>query len=194
MPNTQVLKRKEGEVFFRRWLSSPKSMGSIWPSSQALARSVAACVAYEPGDTVVELGGGTGAITEGLIAQGIPRSAIMVIELDGKLSTFLERRLPGCNVVRGDATRLREILAQRGIERVSTVISGLPMVGMPIEYQRAIVHQALALIRSGGTVLQYSYSPIPPVPTKQLGIEARIAAYVLWNLPPAAVWRYRPVR
>jgi phosphatidylethanolamine/phosphatidyl-N-methylethanolamine N-methyltransferase len=104
---------------------------------------------------------------------------------------FLEQRVPGCDVVLGDATRLGEVLQERDVEKVGTVISGLPMVGMPLEFQRAIVHQGLSAIRPGGTVLQYSYSPIPPVPQKKLGVRAEVGAHVLWNLPPATVWRYR---
>ena len=56
---------KEGELFFRQWLRSPKSMGSVIPSSKFLARAVANEVAWQPGQYVVELGGGTGAITAG---------------------------------------------------------------------------------------------------------------------------------
>ena len=36
---------KEGELFFRQWLRSPKSMGSVLPSSRVLARAIAAEVA-----------------------------------------------------------------------------------------------------------------------------------------------------
>ena len=54
---------KEGELFFRQWLRSPKSMGSVIPSSELSGAAVAAEVAWQPGQYVVELGGGTGAIT-----------------------------------------------------------------------------------------------------------------------------------
>ena len=54
---------KEGELFFKQWLRSPKSMGSVIPSSRWLARAVAAEVAWQPGQYVVELGGDTGAIS-----------------------------------------------------------------------------------------------------------------------------------
>jgi phosphatidylethanolamine/phosphatidyl-N-methylethanolamine N-methyltransferase len=181
---------KEGELFFRQWLRSPKSMGSVIPSSKFLARAVAGEVAWQPGQFVVELGGGTGAITEGLIERGIPRENLIVIELDGSLHGFLKDRLPGCLVIQGDATRLDEILARHPIGEVGTVISGLPMVGMPAEFQRAIIEQGFRNVRKGGFMLQYSYSPVPPVPAAKLGIEARIARFVPLNVPPAFVWKY----
>jgi phosphatidylethanolamine/phosphatidyl-N-methylethanolamine N-methyltransferase len=181
---------KEGELFFRQWLRSPKSMGSIIPSSRFLARGVAGEVAWTPGQFVVELGGGTGAITEGLIERGIPRDHLVVIELDGSLAGFLKERLPGCLVVQGDATRLDEILARYPVGEVGTVISGLPMVGMPAGFQRAIIDQGFKVVRPGGFMLQYSYSPVSPVPAARLGIEARIARMVPLNVPPAFVWKY----
>jgi len=184
---------KESELFFRQWLRSPRSMGSIKPSSPALARAIAEAVIWQPGRYVVELGGGTGAITQGLIERGIPRDRIVVVELDRELAAFLGRRLPGCVVVQGDATKLDRILAELGVEDVATVVSGLPMVRMPFEFQKAIVEQGLGALREPGTMLQYSYSPVPPIPARRLGIRAELVRYVLRNLPPATVWRYRRV-
>ena len=120
---------KEGELFFRQYLRSPRSVGSVIPSSRALGRGVAAETAWEPGQYVVELGGGTGSITMGLIERGIPRDRLVVIELDGPMHAYLKERLPGVNVIQGDATRLDEILVRHGVDDVATVISGMPMVG-----------------------------------------------------------------
>ncbi|MFZ1428660.1 MAG: hypothetical protein WAS21_18050 [Geminicoccaceae bacterium] len=181
---------KEGELFFRQWLRSPKSMGSVLPSSRVLARAIAAEVAWQPGQYVVELGGGTGAISQGLIDRGIPRDRLIVIELDGALHSYLKERLTGCHVIQGDATRLDEILTRLGFSDIGTVVSGLPMVGMPEEFQRSIIEQGFKVMSPGSFMLQYSYSPITPIPAKKLGITAKIARYVLWNFPPAAVWRY----
>lgn len=181
---------KEGELFFRQWLRSPKSMGSVIPSTRALARGIAKEALWSPGKYVVELGAGTGAITEGLLERGIPRDKLITIELDEQLHDYLSYRLPGVVVIQGDATKLDSILAERGISDVSSVVSGLPMVGMPFEFQKAIVDQGLAATGGRGPMLQYSYSPIPPVPARKLGIRAEMRRYVLWNFPPATVWRY----
>ena len=181
----------ENEVFFKHWLRSPKSMGSIIPSSMWLARAIAAEVDWQPGSHVIELGGGTGAITQGLIERGIPASNLVVVELETNLHTYLSGRYPDVTVVQGDATRLSEIVARLPIDRVSTVISGLPMVRMPIDFKRAIIDQGFGVMPKGHFMLQYTYSPLAPVPVKELGLEAELARYVIRNFPPAAVWRYR---
>lgn len=185
---------REGELFFRQWLRSPKTMGSIIPSSRSLARRIAEQVAWRPGQVVVELGGGTGAISQGLLDIGIPPEALVTIELDPALHGYLKERLKGSHVIRGDATKLNAILRAHGIAEVGTVISGLPMVGMPFEFQRAVYEQGFEALGERGFMLQYSYSPISPVPAKRLGLIAELADFTLLNVPPAFVWRYRKAR
>lgn len=190
---SQVTEVKESELFFRQWLRSPKSMGSILPSSLALARAVASGVAWQPGQTVVELGAGTGAISQGLLERGIPSESIMMIELDESLYDYLRNRFPGVRVVHGDATRMSEIVAEQEIEHVSTVVSGLPMVNMPFEFQRAIITESLKAMKRKGGILQYSYSPIRPIPAKKLGVKAEVVRFVMRNVPPATVWRFKAI-
>ncbi|HET6469405.1 MAG TPA: rRNA adenine N-6-methyltransferase family protein [Geminicoccaceae bacterium] len=182
---------KEGELFFRQWLRSPKSMGSVIPSSKFLARAVAEELAWKPGQWIVELGGGTGAITLGMIERGIPRERLVVIELDPDLYRYLRERLPGSLVIKGDATKLPEILKEHEVGEVGTVVSGLPMVGMPFEFQRAIIEQGFKAMPPGSFMLQYSYSPVAPIPVRRLGVRAQLVRRVALNFPPAFVWKYR---
>ena len=192
MTQVNVGQTKETELFFRQWLRSPKSMGAVIPSSRALARAVSREIIWQPGQVIVELGAGTGAISQGLIESGLPPEALTMIELDRPLFEYLRDRFPKVRVINGDATRLLDILRQQGISDVSTVISGIPMVTMPLAFQRAIIEQSFAALIPGGCLLQYTYSPISPIPAKKLGVEARPVRFVMRNLPPATVWRFRP--
>ena len=70
------------------------------------------------------------------------------------------------------------------------MISGLPMVGMPESFQRAVIDQGFNVMREGGYMLQYSYSPVAPIPARKLGVKAKLARFCLLNFPPAYVWRY----
>lgn len=192
MNHLHVSQTKETELFFRQWLRSPKSMGAVIPSSRVLARAVTEAVRWRPGQHVIELGAGTGAISQGLIDSGLPPEALMMIELDRPLFEYLRGRFPAVRVVNGDATRLIDIVGQQGITDVGTVISGLPMVTMPLTFQRAIIHQSLELLGADGCLLQYSYSPVSPIPARKLGVEAKLVKVVVRNLPPATLWRFRP--
>lgn len=189
----QVQEVKEAELFFRQWLRSPKSMGSITPSSKSLASAITRSVFWEPGQTVIELGSGTGAISQGLLDKGVPSDALMLIEFDEDLYDYLRNRFPGVRVVHGDATKLSDIVTEQGVQKVSTVVSGLPMVNMPFAFKQAIVQESFKSLMPGGCLLQYSYFPSSPIPAKKLGAKAELVRFVLRNVPPAAVWRYRPM-
>lgn len=194
MNQVNIGQTKEAELFFRQWLRSPKSMGAVIPSSRALARAVTRAISWRPGQVVVELGAGTGAISQGLLESGLPPEALMMIELDRPLFEYLRERFPTVRVFNGDATRLVDIVRQQGIEDVGTVVSGLPMVTMPLEFQRAIIDQSFEVLGPEGSLLQYTYSPIVPIPAKKLGVEAKLVNVVVRNLPPATLWRFRPRR
>jgi phosphatidylethanolamine/phosphatidyl-N-methylethanolamine N-methyltransferase len=181
---------KEGELFFKEWLRSPKAVGSIIPSSSVLARAIAEEIAWKPGQFIVELGGGTGSISQGLLDAGIPREKLMIIEYADDLYEYLQHHFPGCRVIKGDATKLGDILEEQGVDDVGTVVSGVPMVGNPKAFRKAVVNAAFSVLPRQGFMLQYSYSLICPVPKRELSIDASIARYVLRNIPPASVWKY----
>jgi phosphatidylethanolamine/phosphatidyl-N-methylethanolamine N-methyltransferase len=180
----------EDALFFRQWLLRPKTLGSVTPSSRYLARAIAEVVAARPAPIILELGGGTGPITRGLLDAGVPPEQLVVIEIDRALHAYLSRRFPELRVIRGDATRLTALLAEHGIGDVGCVISGIPMVNMPLAFQRAVIAEAFAALPPDGFVVQYSYSPVPPIRHRLLGVAAERVRYVLRNIPPAAVWRF----
>lgn len=190
MAQLRNVESRESGLFFRQWLRSPKSMGAVLPSGRSLGRAIGRAVRWQPGDQVVELGAGTGAITRGLLASGLPADALVVVELDAPLVGYLRDRVPGVRVVHGDATRLAEILGQEARGRIGTVVSGLPMLNMPLDFQRAIIEQSFALLRPGGCIVQYSYSPRTPIRARRLGIHSELAGFVFRNVPPATVWRF----
>lgn len=168
-------------------------MGSVHPSSRCLARAIAREVDYRPGTLVIELGGGTGAISRGLLTAGVPADGLVVVERDPKLHAFLTRDLPDVRVINADATKLTEILERFGDPEISAVVSGLPMVNMPISFQKGIYHESFRAMNGEGAVIQYSYSPISPVRAKALEARATLKRYVMRNLPPATVWRVEPL-
>lgn len=173
------------------WLRSPFEIGAVTASSGPLARAMARQVNPKRPGLVVELGGGTGAITEALIERGIAPGRLVIVERHPRLHALLRQRFPAATVLQGDAAHLRQLLAGHGLRGVAAVVSGLPLLAMAEAQQRAIVRSAMDVLLPGGRFVQFSYGPACPVPEKlrkQLGVRARGVANVLWNLPPARVW------
>src|SRR4051812_8580558 len=76
-------KRFEDEVlFFRTWATSPIKLGALSPTSRALAELMIKHAAPDPLGYTLELGPGTGAVTEALIDAGIAAERVVAIEYD----------------------------------------------------------------------------------------------------------------
>jgi phosphatidylethanolamine/phosphatidyl-N-methylethanolamine N-methyltransferase len=64
---------------------------------------------------------------------------------------------------------------------------------MPLDLQRAILGGTFARVRPGGTYVQFTYGPKPPVAKavrEELGLDWRVSARIWRNLPPARVYRF----
>lgn len=173
------------------WLRSPLEIGAVAASSAPLARAMARPVNLNRRGVVVELGGGTGSVTEALLERGVPAERLVIVERHPRLHALLQKRFPQATVIRGDAADLPTLLARQGLKEVNAVVSGLPLLAMSEMQQKAIVDAAFQILPAGGRFVQFSYGPACPVQEKirmALGMRAYPIANVLWNLPPARVW------
>lgn len=91
--------------------------------------------------TVVELGAGSGAITEVLVQRLAPPTRLIAIELNAALAARLRESdlSTQVDVVTGSAETLPDVLAERGISAVDHVISGLPWTCLPDSARRNII-------------------------------------------------------
>ena len=145
------------------------------------------------GDGVVlELGGGTGAITAALLEAGTAPERLVVIEKDKELCRLLTKRFPQVTVILGDVIRIRSHLRHQGVTVVDAVVSGLPLLTMSERLQQFILGQAFAVMDENGIFVQFTYgprSPISPAKLERWSLEAHPAGYAWRNVPPATVWR-----
>jgi len=182
--------------FFRQWLREPRSIAALAPSGRALAARMAAAVG-RGARSVVELGGGTGVMTQALLERGIPAEGLLVVERNPELHALLAARFPGVEVARADASDLVELVrASRGLGagEVDAVMSSLGLLTMSRADQHRLLAAAFAVLRPGGRFVQFTYAPRCPVPRElreELGLEARRVSWSLRNLPPAFVYVLR---
>lgn len=177
-------------LFWRRVISDPLRMGAIVPSGRGLARRMAREARVRPGEAVVELGPGTGAVTRALVADGVPEERLILVERDAHLHAFLLKNYPKAMVIRGDAADLEDLVPEDWRGRISTVVSCLPLVNLPRPVCDAIVEAAFAVLAPDGGFVQFTYSPFSPLRRERRGLEGRKVAFAAFNLPPATIWRY----
>lgn len=180
-------------LFLRRWLAHPLKVGAVLPSSHWLGRLVAKNTKVGPGEYVVEVGAGTGTITKTLLESGIPAERLFVVEIDPDLCTFLRREVPQAQVIQGDATKLSALLPPEVRGKVRTLVSGIPMVTLPLQVQAQMIEAWFDVMPPEGRMLQYTYSLVSPLPETKLGVKGRRCGIVVRNVPPAWVWSYERV-
>lgn len=176
-------------VFLRELLSRPKQVSAIAPSSRWLARAMAHDVGPATGQ-VVEFGPGTGRLTEAILATGVRPQDLSLFELSGDFVTHLRRKFPGVTVINEGAEKAGSLLPAKA----GAVISGLPLLSMPLGVRESIVRAAFDVLRPDGIYVQFTYGPWPPVSAEQigrLGLQVRQTAFVWANLPPARVFTFR---
>ncbi len=83
-----------------------RKLGQCFVLDGNLLRTIIAGAAVAPGERVLEIGAGTGALTEPLLAAG---ARVLAVEYDARLCDCLRERFgahPGFTLVAGDACRL----------------------------------------------------------------------------------------
>lgn len=184
--------------FIGAWIRDPFAVGAVMPSSRALARAMAAQVDINVPGTVIELGAGTGAITQALIETGIGAGRLAVVERDAKLCLLLSHRFPQMNVVCADAMRLMDdVVSKLADANVNAIVSGLPLLSMPRIIRYAIEEQMAQAIGDQGCIVQFTYGPKSPISAqtrRRHRLTGKRVKTVLANVPPARVWVYRKER
>jgi len=184
--------RLDDEVrFFRSWIEKPLAIGAVTPSGKALARTMAAFVDPKTPGPIVELGPGTGPVTDALVAQGIDPSRLVLVEFDPTFCRLLRARYPTATVVQGDAYSLRRLLHALLLEPAAAVVSGLPLFTKPMQMRLRLVHEAFSLMLPGAPFVQFTYAAISPIPRALDRVKSEASERVWANIPPARVWVYR---
>jgi phosphatidylethanolamine/phosphatidyl-N-methylethanolamine N-methyltransferase len=190
--------RKPGQsvAFLGAFLSRPAMIGSIVPSSRHLARRIVETLDLRQARTVVELGPGTGVISDALL-PAIPRGCRYIgVELNPSLARVFRRRHPGVTLVEDSAANLRAICDAAGVEAVDVIVSGLPWASFSRDLQVSILDAIAAVLRPGGVFVTFGYKMGTWLPAgrrfhRELAPRyfPRIlkSRYVWRNLPPAFV-------
>ena len=184
--------RLDDEVrFIRSWIERPLSTGAVAPSSKILARTMARYVDPTSNGPVVELGPGTGPVTEALVEAGVSPSRLVLVEFNPTFCRILRSRYPDATLVQGDAYSMRRLLEALLLQPAAAVVSGLPLVTKPIKERLRLIRNAFDLMVPGAPFVQFTYSVAAPLP-KQIGGFSVEASQRIWmNIPPARVWVYR---
>jgi phosphatidylethanolamine/phosphatidyl-N-methylethanolamine N-methyltransferase len=184
--------RLDDEVrFIRSWIERPLSIGAVTPSGKVLARAMARYVDPNSTGPVVELGPGTGPVTEALVEAGVEPSRLVLVEFNPSFCRILRSRYPDATLVQGDAYSMRRLLETLLLQPAAAVVSGLPLITKPIKMRLRLLRDAFDLMVPGAPFVQFTYSVASPLPRRFGGFSVEASERIWLNLPPARVWVYR---
>lgn len=139
---------------------------------------------------VVEFGPGSGSLTRAILARGVRPENLTLFELDAAFVSDLRKCFPGVTIHHAPADAAADLVAPG----IAAVISGLPLLSMPVEVCRGIVGSAFQILRPGAPYVQFTYGAKPSIPPEiiaELGLGVEQTACVWANLPPARVHHFR---
>ncbi|HEX2509724.1 MAG TPA: rRNA adenine N-6-methyltransferase family protein [Microvirga sp.] len=177
--------------FLRSWLERPLVTGAVTPSSRMLARTMASYVDPRTPGPVIELGPGTGPVTDALVRRGIAQDRLVLVEYNPAFCQLLKRRFPKATIIQGDAYDIGEALGEVLTEPAAATVSSLPLFTKPMEQRLDLLTAAQDVMHANAPFIQFTYAVVPPLPARSKHYTARGSNRVWLNLPPARVWVYR---
>lgn len=181
-----------------------QNIASVAPSSRHLAHAMLEGLPIDETRTVVELGAGTGAITQVLLETLPPEATLLAFEINPEFVSYMERRFsdPRLELVNAPAETLGDELRKRGLDRIDAVVSSLSLRFMPDHRQRVLQDVLAPFMDAKSVYTQYQYlhgmrfengkmlrhSSLPFLREYFGSIQCR----TIWrNLPPARVFTCR---
>jgi phospholipid N-methyltransferase len=170
--------------FFRSFLSNPRAVGAILPTSKKAVRDMLDMADFGQAHCVAELGAGTGAYTEEVLKRLRPDARLLAFEVDRDLVETLSGRLddPRLEVIHDSAENIGDYLSEG--EKVDVIVSGLPFTSLPEKVKRNMFEQIRRVLAPDGVMVAIQYSTFAQKELERHfgSIRRRVS---LVNVPPA---------
>ncbi|HKB01721.1 MAG TPA: ribosomal RNA adenine dimethylase, partial [Gemmataceae bacterium] len=127
-------------------------------------------------------------ITEELVKTAPPAVRLVVNEFLPEFCDALRQKFPDLDIASGDARRLTELLADRGIPVVDYVLSGLPLTHFAPADRDTVMNQVGQILSPDGEFRQLTTAPWLYRGLYRRYFREVSFRLVMWNLPPGGVY------
>lgn len=184
-------KLREYRTFLTRAARHPSTIGAVLPTSSYVAEAIVNVLPSTGSPTVLELGPGTGALSDAIHHRLDSQARHIAVELDPEMVRYLRKAKPWLHILEGDARDLNKLLETVGITRVDAVISSIPWTLLDQEQQRTLLREAGKAMAPHGVFTAITYV------TTLWRANTRAFTRALHDqfgevLPRSAVWRNLP--
>jgi phosphatidylethanolamine/phosphatidyl-N-methylethanolamine N-methyltransferase len=180
-------------LFLQEWVQRPQQIGAIFPSSRHLSQAMADWLPADSDEYVLELGPGTGSVTEAMLNRGLRHDRLIALEKSSRMAGLLRERFPRARFITGDALNLDKLIRKqfKHLDTVGAVISSLPLRNFKPEDAHALAEKIHGILRPGGIWVQYSYY-LGQERAKATAAFHLCDTHIVWkNLPPARLSAYQ---
>ena len=146
-------------TFAAEAIADYKTTGAVAPSSRHLARAMLQPLVLKPGCIVVELGPGTGVMTQALLHALPTDSTLLAFEISDRFYSYLKKKFPDPRLVllKIGAQHLPHELNKRGYERVDAIVSSLALGFFPDPQRRRLLESLVSMMDNESIYTQYQY-------------------------------------
>ncbi|MBD8489267.1 methyltransferase domain-containing protein [Echinicola sp. CAU 1574] len=162
-----------------------KTTGAVTFSSKSLVNKMLSFADFEGAKIIVELGGGDGSITRGIINRMDEDSILLVFEISKPFCENLKKEFPQDNVhiICDSAENMDQYLEGKSAD---LILSSLPFSLIPKESRNEIYKKSRSHLNQNGYFIQICYSYLLKFQFANYFQSIR-TAFTLKNFPPAFI-------
>jgi phospholipid N-methyltransferase len=158
-------------AFFRQFREHFETTGAIAPSSPFLAAAMTRFLASRKAGSapvrVLEIGPGTGPVTDSIVRLLRPGDVFDLVELNGEFVRILQQRFEADRAWSAVVSqcRIQQLPIQQFVAEspYDFVISGLPLNNFPAALVREITDAYFRLLKTGGVLSYFEYMYVRPM-------------------------------
>jgi len=179
--------------FILQYLTKPRTVGAILPSSKYLAAKMIQSIDFENAECIAEYGPGTGVFTEKILQRRKPGTVVLLFERNAEFCDMLSKKYAGeadFFIINDSAASIGEHMQKHGINGADYVVSGLPFASLPPAVSQSILEQTKRWLKQGGGFITFQYTLLRKDFIAQFFPEISVKRE-LRNVPPAYVFLCR---
>ncbi|HHT9137919.1 MAG TPA: class I SAM-dependent methyltransferase [Candidatus Wunengus sp. YC60] len=179
----------EHTIQYIKTFCKDKGIASITPSSAFAVKRICSKIDFTKDNILVECGPGNGVFSFAILRHMPPGSRLILIESNKDFVRYLDNRIhdPRVSVFHDNAINIQSVANQCGVNTVDYVILGIPFSLSDHEQNHAIIANCKTVLKKGGKLLVYQFSPRIRRYLKQHFESIRYDVEI-FNIPPLVIF------
>ena len=180
--------------WLKNYVRYPLQLGAILPTSSSACRLMAKGISSSETNLVLELGAGTGTVTQALIRKGVLEQNLVLVEINREFCNILESKYPKAKIVCEDVLSFFQDSDRFAETKFDAIISGLPLLSIGRAQRELICDLCIKSLSDRGHFVQITYflrCSFPGSIVRKYNLKAKLYGLTFFNFPPAFVWDIR---